>query len=488
MLHQLPGQPGDIAGEDISSYNIVKAAIKNPDVLPTVWTLFAEEDATLTGFLAGKGLYSKGLRDNMSEYENPLGYRVVKSNHVMIPVARSMKRKYTFVDNGTGKAFVCDAYPDKPGYKSSPFYFWLDSNIARPKQVLQLADITSLIYIYSEEEPEATSNGYRYEGKIVTKHSESFVDPGLMQIGSEASTGMTMYEHDYSETGHMTFPFDGWKSVYMTLQRVGFAYSGTAEAMGASKDWYQFRNSKGENVSSYVDHADKLTLKRMAQYQEFGNVLGRGTVSVDGKIMLHDKRKREILGGDGLIHQDDGAYEYPMNDEWSLNRLEHIMRDIDIRSGKDGKLEVLMGAGWESLSSFHRLMRKEGFVTQNNNVVGDGAEKGVIQDYGFYEVNGVRIIPKRIKFFDQQSTPSVFLSDGTKRSSWDSIFVPIGQTERGENGVELIQLRPMRKGALHGINVGGDGMSSTIDGSRVEVLVQSGIISRVKVARAFRRV
>lgn len=486
MLRLLPGQPKDIAGESITSYSLIKAAVNNPDVLPTVWRLFAEEDSTLTGLIAAKGLYTKGLRDNMSENQNSYGYRVVKSNHVIYPIANTDKRKCTFVDNGNGVAFTSDAYPTKPGYNQTPFYFWLDSNWTRPKEVIQLSDLTTLIYCYSESEPEETQAGWRYEGKLVSKHNDAFVDPELLTIGSECAPKMTMYEHDFSETGHEKYTFDEYGHAYMTLQRVKMSYSGTAAAMGSSRDWYEFRNAKGDKVTTYIDHADKLMMKRMAEYQEFANIFGRGTVTEEGITLLKDKRGREILAGDGILHQGDGAYEYPMNGDWTLKRVEHIMRDIDIRVGKDGKLEVVMAGGWESISSFNRMMRANNFVTQNNNVEGSGAEKGVINDYSYYEINNVRVIPKRVRYFDLQTTPSKYLVDGTKRSSWDAVWVPLGQTEKGENGVELIQLRPMKKGAVHGINKGGDGMASSVDGSSHHVLVQSGIISRVKIARSFR--
>lgn len=486
MLRLLPGQPTDIAGESISSYSLIKAAVNNPDVMPTVWKLFPEE-ASFTALLALKGLYTKGLKDGMTENQNRYGYRVMKSNHVMYPIANSDERKCTFVDNGSGVAFISYAYSTKPGYMQSPFYIYLDTNWARPKEVLQLADLTTLIYIYSEEEPEATTSGYRYECKLVTKSNDAYVDPALMGIGSECKPGMNMYEHDFSETGHEKYTFDGWGHAYMSLQRFKYSYSGTAAAMGNSKEWYAFRNSKGDNVSTFIDYADKLMMRRVAEYQEFANIFGRGTVTEEGITLLKDKRGRDILAGDGILHQGDGAYEYPMNGEWTLKKLEHIMRDTDIRTGKDGKTEVAMGAGWESLSSFNAMMRANGFVTQNNNVVGDGADKGVVQDYSFYEINGVRVIPKRIRYFDLQSTPSIYLNDGTKRSSWDSIFVPLGMTAKGENGVELIQLRPMKKGSIHGIDVGGEGMATSVDGSSVHALIQSGIISRVKIARAFRR-
>lgn len=480
-MRLLPGQPQELAGKSIDSMNLVKHAINNPDVLPRVWELFREEESPLSAILSSKGLKSKGLFDNM----NTSNMRVVKSNHVQYPIKSSDKRKVHFVANDSGVTFVCDAYPTKPGYRQSVINFWLDSNWARPKEVIELADNRSMLYLYDEQEPVEDSFGFRYSGKIWTNENEEFLNPDLLAEGMEAAPVMAPYEQDFSETGSEKYTFDGWGDAYMTLQRVKFSYSGTAAAMSASRDWYTFQNSAGKTVYTFIDHADKLMMKRAAEYHEYALLFGKGTVAVDGTVLMKDKRGREIMAGDGILNQGDGAYEYPMNGEWTIRQLESIMADADIRAGKDGLLELVFLAGNQNLSSFGRMMRENKFVTQNNNIEGTGSEKGVNNTYSYYEVNGVRVIPKKYRYFDNISRPSMYLPDGSRRGSWDGIFVPIGQTSGGDTGIELIQLRPMKKGSVDGINVGGS-MATSVDGTSVHVLFQTGVISRNKISRIFR--
>ena len=106
-------------------------------------------------------------------------------------------------------------------------------------------------------------------------------------------------------------------------------------------------------------------------------------------------------------------------------------------------------------------------------------------DYSWYQYGDVRIIPKRYRWFDSIERPHKYLSDGTLRGSWDGFVMPLGMTESGDKGVELIQLRPPKSGTVSGIDVGGE-MASSVDGTSKHALVQSGIICRQKVWRIFR--
>ena len=227
-------------------------------------------------------------------------------------------------------------------------------------------------------------------------------------------------------------------------------------------------------------------MARIAEYHEFQIIFGKGTVSMDGNVMLKNRLGRDILAGDGIINQGDGAHEYPINREWTLGQIENIMRDLDLSRDGDGHMEVLMSCGKSSAYSFHKMMQSNGFVTKDNNVEGSGADKGVIGTYGFYEMDGVRVIPKSHKVFDEM--PGKYLSDGSKQSSWDAIFIPTGKTDTGDNGIELVQLRPMKSGTVSGIDKGGDGMATSVDGSEKHVLIQSGIICRKKIIISFRHI
>lgn len=486
-MRLLPGQPLDVAGESISSYSLIRAAVNNPDVLPRVWQVFGNEESSLSSLLAQKGLTSKGLVDGM----NTSSYKVVKSNHVMYPIANSDVRKPIIVQanlsaiGGSSLAtYFCPAYPNKPGYRQSVVYLALNSNWARPNEVIEFNDNETKGFVYDHEEPMSSGNAYIYAIKLVTNNIEDSFDTTLFEAGSETGVGMTMYEQDFSETGHEKYTYDGWGHAYMTLQRVKMSYSGTAAAMGEAKEWYSFKNAKGQNVSSYIDYADKVMWKRIAAYHEYQMIFGRSTVTVDGETLLKDKRGRDIMAGDGLLYQGEGAYDKPMN-KWTKKFLHGLLRDIDIRAGKDGHKEVLLSGGWELIQGFADFMAESGFITLNNNIVGEGSEKGVNMDYAYYQYGDVRIIPKRLRWFDSISRPNKYLSDGTSKGSWDGFVVPLGMTEKGDNGIELIQLRPPKSGTVSGIDKGGE-MASSVDGTSKHVLVQSGIISRHKIYRIFR--
>ena len=485
-MRLLPGQPLDVAGESISSYSLIRAAVNNPDVLPRVWQVFAEEEAPLSALLAMKGLTSKGLVDGM----NTSAYKVVKSNHVMYPIKNSDLRKPLIVDttNLTGAlangTYECPAYPTKPGMNQSVVYIALSSNWVRPNEVIELNDNETKLFVYDHEEPREVGTAFVYATKLVTNEKSDFIDPALLADGNETGVGMTMYEHDFSETGHEKYTYDGWGHAYMTLQRIKMSYSGTAAAMGESADWYAFQNAKGRNVTGYIDYAEKEMWKRIAAYHEYQMVFGRSTVTVDGNTLMKDKRGRDIMAGDGLLYQGEGAYDKPMN-KWTKKFLHGLLRDIDIRAGRDGHKEVLLAGGWELTQGFADFMAESGFVTQNNNIVGDGSEKGINMDYSWYQYGDVRIIPKRLRWFDSMARPNKYLSDGTSKGSWDGFVVPMGMTESGDKGLELIQLRPPKSGSVSGIDKGGE-MASSVDGTSKHVLVQSGIISRHKLYRIFR--
>jgi hypothetical protein len=468
-MRYLPGQPNDIAHESITSYSLMSHAIADPDILPTVFSLFEEDYSPITSILNAKGMKSRGLFDNMKSNS----YTVVKSNVVQYPIKNSKHRKSRVV------RFVSDAYPNQPGFQLTPFQLVLDNNWPGPKEVIELADNMTKLYVYSDQIPTEVVDGFLYNVKLITKDRERFVDPALLAAEMECSAVYTMYEQDFSETGTEKYTFDGWGRAYMTLQRLKYSYSGTAAAMGEGKKWTMHNGQK-----TYLTHAEDEMMRRAAKYHEYALVFGEGTVSIDGEVLMKDSKGREIMSGDGILHSGDGAYEYPYP-SWSMPFLENLLSDVDVRSGREGKKEVILVGGKQCINGFSRLMAANGFRTQNNNVVGDGSEKGVNNDYSFYEFGGVRIIAKNYRFFDAEERPSMYLPDGTKRSSHDGIILPLGLDENGNNQIELIQLRPMKTGTVSGIDKGGE-MATSIDGSHKHVLFQTGVISRTKISRIFR--
>lgn len=475
-MRLLRGMPQDINGDSISSYSLINAAINDPDKLPIVYQAFPGE-ARISSYLGLKGYYTKGLRDNTTQGN----YRVVKSNHVQYAVKMDKNRTVRFVLGPTGTTYVAQDML-KIGIGGIGFKIYVDSNYARPNEVIYLGDAAKTqLFVYDEREPEEVDGGFCYNVKLVGNNHSAWVDPSLLQEGDEAGVGMNMYEHDFSETGSERYAFDTYADAYMTVQRVKMSWSGTAAAMGNSATWYEHNGGV-----TFLTKAEQDMFARIAEMHEFQIVHGKGTVSIDGKVMLKDRRGRDILAGDGILNQGYGAFEYPLNKQVTLGYLENIMRDLDISVDHDGVMEVIAPMGKAFYSSFASLMRKEGFLTQNNNVVGDGAAKGVINSYSYYEIDGVRLIPKAHSSFSKM--PSKMLADGTKLTEWEAFFVPTGKTEYGENKIELVQLRPMKVGTVSGIDKGGDGMATSVDGSEKHILIQSGVICRTKVIRGFRSI
>jgi len=474
-MRYLPGQPTDIANESISSRNLLDAAVVNADILPTIFQLWEGDETPFSSLLAMKGLKTKGLFDGFTGKS----MRVVKSNHVQYAIKNSDKRKLRFRADSTGKTFSCAAYPTEPGKNGSIIIGNMDSNWAGHKEVIVLDDGRTHLYCVNITIPIETDGVFPYEFKLVTGNPAEYVNVDCMVENAEAAPTMTMYEHDWSETGVEKYTFDGWGHAYMTLQRLKYSYSGTAEAMQADKMW-----TTHKGTATFLTYAENEMMKRAARYHEYALINGKGTVTVDGEVLMHDKQGREIMAGDGILNQNEGAYEYPYN-QMTIGFLENIMEDADIRAGQDGLLELAFFGSRRMHTQFSKMMRENGFVTQNNNVVGDGADKGVNNSYSYYEIGNVRIIPKIYHWLDDESRPNKWLDDGTKLGQWDGFFVPLGLTEGGDPQIQLIQLRPPKTGVVDGINVGGK-MATSVDGSHKHILFQTGVISRTKIMRIFR--
>lgn len=481
-MRLLPGQPADIQNETINSYSLTKAMVNNPDFLTTVYRKYEKGIAPLSGFLDMKGMKSKGLFDGSTK--GP--YTVTKSNHVQYAIQNNDRRKMrikavTFPNAQATATYYCPAYSTEPGKNQSHVYIGFDNNYAGPKTVIELNDNMTKIYFIDDQLPQEAPEGWIYECKIVAGHRDAFIDPELLTEGSEAAVVMDMYEHDLSETGPETgFKFDGVGHAYMTLQRVKMSYSGTAEAMGANGAIWMSHYGK----AGFLTVLEDQMLEQAAFMHEYQLMWGKGTVTIDGEVLMKDKKGRAIMAGDGIMHQNDGSYEYPYN-KLTMGFIDGIMQDLEIHENKEGLLEVLFVADRRVISEFDRLMVDAGFVTQNNNVEGSGSEKGVNNNYGYYQVGGVRLIPRVSKQFSDEFRPIKMMSDGISRGSRDFFMIPVGTTSAGATGIELIQLRPAKMGSVNGINQGGDNMANSVDGGHKHYLFQSGVVCRVKTARGF---
>lgn len=472
------GTPPDITHQSIDSFALMEHAINDADVLPNVFELYANRETPMSALLSRKGMKTKGLFEGYRSNS----YRVVSSNKVHYAIKASDRRKSRII-SVSGATHVCDAYPSEPGKYQSIVYLYLDNNWAGPREVLEFNDNVTQAYIIDEVPPQEVAGGFRYTVRLVTTEREDFFPSDVLEAGSEVSAVSTLDAHDFSETGIEKYTFNSWGTAYMSLQRHKYSYSGTAQAMSSNdRRWVEHKGNLG-----FLEYANDEMLKRAGEYHEYWSVFGKGTVNVeDGTTLLKNIRGQEVMAGQGVMYQGDGAYEYPFND-LTIKHIEGIMDDVDVRSGDDsGVLEVMMLCGNKYMAEFSRKMRAAGYVNQNNNVEGSGADKGVNNTYSYYEFNGVRIYPIRWRWLDGVDRPTKYFSDGTAKSAWDAIFVPLGKTAGGDNSIELVQLRPAVTGSVDGMNVGGK-MATSVDGGSNHLLIQTGIISRAKISRSFRK-
>jgi len=478
----LPGQKVTVAHESVSDQMLMQFGLLQPDFIPTIMRLYKNEISPLISILDMKGAKTQGI--NFST--NDGNYRTVGSNHVQFKTDAPEITKFRFANNSSGKSFVSYAYPSKPGYKQTEFSIWVDSNWAGYKEVIELGDNKTQLYVI--DDPKDEGGVTRLLVKLVTKDPEEYVDVNLLMANSEANTVMNMHEQDFSERSTEKYIFGGFADAYLSLQRFKYSWSGTAAAkIKNGKVTGKFVLHQGEKT--FLTEAEYLMMKRAAEYLEYQMMWGKGTVSESTKkVILHDKQGREVLAGDGIMNANGGPIEIPQNQGWTEKFLDNTLTNIDqyITNDSNGKREVAMFMAPKSYLSFQRLMRKFG-VTMNANIEGSGSEKGINDTYSYYELDGIRLIPNKHRNFSSVNRPGIPLVDGTYNNDWESIMLPIGETANGMKNFELIQLRPSAEGTVAGIDMKGN-ISSSVDGSSKHILFQNGIIARARCFRIFRPV
>lgn len=476
----LPGSNQTVAHESVTSRMLVDYGIKNPDFIPTIMRLWSEEESPLVQLLDVKGLKTKGL--NFST--NDSNYRTVGSNHIQYAIEHADWRKFHWALGPSGFTFVCDAYPNEPGKNQSIIYAWADSNWAGYQETIEMADNKTQLYVLADP-VEDDGNTWRYKLKIVTGELTDFVDPYLFNENFEAAAVMNMHEHDFSERGTEKYTFHGFGDAFLTLQRFKYSWSGTAKAMdknGVSGKWVMHNGQK-----LFLSEAHERMMKMAAEYLNYQIIFGKTTVSQDTKkVILHNDQGREVMAGNGIMYANDGAINFPMQNGWTPKFIDGFLAEIDgyIRPGKDGYREVVVMAAPKSSMSFSQCLRDMG-VTMNANIEGSGADKGINDTYKYYELDGIRVIVKRFAALSSNRRPGLTLDDGTRNNEWDAVVVPLGKTENGNNGIELVQLRPMASGTVAGIDESGR-IATSVDGSSSHILFQNGVINRNQVFNIYR--
>lgn len=476
-----------VSQESISSRMLIEMGIREPDFIPTIFSLF-KEVSPLVALLDYRGYKTKNVNYDMNFMKGDR-FRTVASNHVQYRIKQDDYRVERFRSNLDGLTYADEANPDYPGRDGNMFYIWLDSNWAGGNEVILLADGKTQLYVIDKEGPKPESGGtWRYRVKIVGNNDDEYVDPDIMTDNDECQVVMSLYPQDWSTGGNEKHTFHGFGDAYLSLQRFKISYSGTAQAMDNKKKSVKGRwvyAGEDKQNAAFITQAQMEMMKMAAQYLEFQILEGKTTVDFNSKqVKLTNATNEPILAGNGILYSGDGPIEFPQNNGWSKAWLEAFLTDVDsyVRPGDNGYREIYLEMPPKSYFNMQQVMRDMG-VTQDQNIVGDGKDKYIVNTYAGYELGGIRLLLHRSTRLARRAGKQ--LKDGSKSNEWDVIAYPLGQTPSGDRGAELIQLRPMSQGKVAGIDAGGN-IASDIDGSTEHVLIQNGVISQNQVFKIYR--
>lgn len=455
----LPGAPMEFANETPTSQHLAQFLVNQPDFLPQAMTAFDRDATAFSSLLARQNKYQGKLAIN----PNNKGYKVVGSRKVMWHIKGNSERKITF----TRDAEVINA--SYPGQYQTIIKVYTDTNWASPKEVLGLADDhRSQLYIATDNLPEEVGqNEWCYTTKVNTNVYEDYINPKLLKKSMEANILYTQYE-ELSQTAQEKYTFDESAYTYMTIQRMKWSMSGTAEALKTGVVWMEHNG-----VNMWATKAQMEMMARAARYRENQMLFGKSTVAPDGRIVMKTIEGFEVCAGDGLTNQGDGAWRMPYND-FSLGVMEDIMTNVRVTSGSDGPVVAAI-CGARQAGLFQKIMKQQAGIDPKV-VEMNGTGKGINMDYDYYKWNGVKFILTVVPWFDNPNMASVVGEDGIRNFSKRMLFVNLGDASIGEPNVELLALgnRNWIEGEINGMNKGGDNMSNSVDGMSHHVLFESG--------------
>jgi hypothetical protein len=464
----LPGAPKEFANETPTSAHLGKYLVNTPEMLPQVTTLFARNITAFSSLLAERNMFSGSIASAL----NPKGskYKVVGSRKVMWNVQGYPDRKgrvASLPTTGAPIGFKCDAFPTTPGRNQTVIELYSDTNWFSPRDVIELADNQTFLFVMDNMLPEEISAGvWRYKCRIVTKDPGAFVNPSLLAPGMEFSVSHTAFE-EMSETAYEKYTFDEKAYTHLTIQRLKWSISGTAEEMKANKVWIEHNG-----VNMWTTHAQLKMLERAAQYRENQILFGKSTVTDDDKVLLKTIEGFEVMAGDGILNQGDGAWRMPYN-ELTIESLETIMENINIYSSAWGQ-EVAVACGQKFYNNFAKLMKNQAGIDPKV-VEFEGGKKGINLDYQYFIFGGVKIIPTVIPWMDSPMRATTYDENGIRRTSHNAIFVSLGDVDIQRPAIELLALgdRSWKEGEVNGINKGGD-MANSVDGKHHHILWETG--------------
>jgi hypothetical protein len=451
-----------ITNETIMSYHLDRGLIAKPEILPQMFTLPSiAEQAPFISMLVKAGNVLKGLGPNAITSN----YKVVGNRKVMAAIKGDDRRKGIIMS-------AVYANTTKPGYNSEVIELHIDTNFFAPYDVCGLADGRTMLTNVNDLLADQDADGYYvYKFRLNRESKTEYVNPSLLEAGMEIDWKYNN-QYEMSETGYEKYTGDTWAWTWLTIQRLAFSISGTAQAMKTDKIWML-----NNGVPSFVTQMEMKMMKDWAKMLDQHALFGKGTVDANDNILLSDLKGRDIVAGSGVVNQGDGSLKYPSPGQINMGFIEKILENLQMYSNSEGVVEVGVVAGWHFMNQFSKLMKDWIKYDPNSLVQGTGAEKGINATFSFFELNGIRIRPIWKKDFNDPNVANFRLKDGTLASSHRAVFVSLGNNSLNDKpNVSFVQLgdRGMKKGSVDGINVGGDRMSTSVDGTHTHILTESG--------------
>lgn len=460
--------------------SLAAALLTKPEISTNVVNLFEDNFTAFSSYLARKGLSKKGISPDMSTSD----FKVIGNRKFMWALKGYPFRKGTVLlaaDPATPTVeFDCGAGAT-PGINQTVFQLTLDTNFFSPNDTLELADHRTILQVLDEYPVEVTvggQQGWRYQVRLVTNIAGAFCDCNLVGTGSEVGFSYTAFP-ELSETGYEKNTFPEWHTNYMTIQRMQFSTSGSAQNTVL---WVEHN---GQKLWFKVQEMDMM--RRWAYARENQLLFGRATIDSNDNIFLRDIKGREIIQGDGLIAQGDASLKFQYN-TLNIKTLENIMQNLQLLANDDGLTEVFVMGGQAFVWNFQRLMRDVFKYDPQPLFVSQGErEKGVKVAFNSYEMAGVKIVVAWNKAMDAAWRPQQKDIFGTNLESYRGFFVSLGNTIGGDANVELVALgngsddRRYVKKVIDGMaSPGGSGRkefsSNSVDGYQCQILSETGLM------------
>lgn len=453
------------AGNTASLSMLSEAMVLSPEIIYNVTNLFEDNETTFSSFLGRKGLTMGGLYTGAD-----LGnFQVVGNRQVKWPLKGYSERKGRIVTTVAGA---------NPGLDGVPFTLSIDSDWFQKQETIDLWDRRTFLYII--DKAQASEGVWNYTVKLVHNEPGAFVNPRLLQAGCEVGFAYTMYP-EASEDGNEKYTHAEWHTEFMTIQRMKFSITGSAAATGG-----HIVEHNGQRL--FMDYQYKEMLKRFLRARENQLLFGKATVDQNARVYMRDLDGREIVAGNGLLHQGDPSMKFAYSN-LSIKWLEKLMVNMQLLTTDDGGTEIVLGGGIEFITQFHRLMRDVLQQGPQPLVVGSGTDKGISTSFKFYEFNGVRLTPLWIKAFDYALRPNKTDIWGANYGSRMAFALNLGNTIGGSGSVRLMALgndkedRRFVEREVIGMTGGGAKnsasgrimASSSVDAKQVHVLSESGI-------------